>query len=139
MSQTFEVQSYRGGNWHIDSVHDDKEMAVHAARVLLESRHHIAVRVIREIYDEESGVAKASTVFKADKTKDRGKSKTGAKTKKGEGEGEGKAVPAARAKKKAAGGEADFIKYVIILVLSVGGILLALVVGIYFVLEALGS
>ena len=64
---TFEIYSFKNGDWMIDSVHDDKQMALHQARMLLESPHHMAIRVLQEVYDDEIDKSMSSVVFKQQK------------------------------------------------------------------------
>ncbi len=63
MSNPFEVHALRGGKWKIDSVMDDKELAVEAARALARRNGIEAVRVVREMYNEKKGQFARRTIF----------------------------------------------------------------------------
>ncbi len=116
-TMSFEVHSLRNGNWYIDSVYDDREQALHEARDLLDRRHQRGVKVIQENYNDENGTSISRTIF----TEERGSEKPKS--------GRDKPSPPLRAaappqKKKE---ESGFIRYIVILVLSVGGILLTVI------------
>jgi len=118
---TFEIYSFKNGDWMIDSVHDDKQMALHQARMLLESPHHMAVRVLQEVYDDETDKSMSSVVFKQQKGDDKPKRTPSPGKKKSDkiGAGASKGKP----KKK----EGGFAKTVILMVLAIGGIGLGLI------------
>lgn len=63
MSNPFELHALRGGKWKIDSVMDDKELAVEAARALARRNGVEAVRVVREMYNDKKGQFARRTVF----------------------------------------------------------------------------
>lgn len=44
----YEVQAYRNGGWKIESICDDREIAVFEAKRILQRPHNLAVRVMRE-------------------------------------------------------------------------------------------
>ena len=50
-SVSYELLSFRGENWTIESIFDDREVALYEARTLLENRHLMAVMVVQETYD----------------------------------------------------------------------------------------
>ncbi|MEE8284953.1 MAG: hypothetical protein V3R63_08215, partial [Alphaproteobacteria bacterium] len=63
-SVSYEVLSTRGGeNWIIQSVYDDRDVALYEARSLLENRHLKAVKVIQETYDDETDRTISRTIF----------------------------------------------------------------------------
>ncbi len=115
---SYEVYSLREGNWSLDSVYDDRGLALDEARQLVKRRYEKGVKVVKENYDDETNKAIPTTIFH-------------------EGEGVTKHRPQVREKKEfrkriepAAPKEEDasgFIRYVVILVVSIGGILLALI------------
>lgn len=113
---TFEIYSFKNGNWMLDSVHDDKNMAIHQGRMLIASPHHMAIRVIQETYDEASDNTISKIIYKEQKGGDdeKPKRKTGKK--------KGPVKKGKRKKKKKGGGS----KSLMILVISVGGIGLGL-------------
>lgn len=63
----FEVQSFRNGNWKIETITDNKEMAVHQAEQVIMNPAITKVRVVQEAYDEESAEQKFRIVFLRDK------------------------------------------------------------------------
>jgi len=121
ISVSFEIYSFKNGDWMLDSVHDDKNMAIHQGRMLIASPHHMAIRVIEESYDDAADRSFSKIIYKDQKGKDEQKPKKQApKDKKSGG------APVKKKKKK----KDDFSKNLIIMVISVGGIglgLLALV------------
>ncbi len=112
----FEMHALRTGNWYIDSVHDDREQALHEARDTLERRHQWGVKVIQENDNDENDTSVTRTIF----TEERGVDKPKYRRQKPDSPGR----LAARRKKK---GDSDFVRYIVILVLSVGGILLTVI------------
>ncbi len=113
---SFEVHSLRNGNWYIDSVYDDRERAPHEAPGLLDRRHQRGVKIIQENGNDENDTSVSRTNF----TEERGVDKRKYRRQKPASP----VRPAAPRKKK---GDSDFVHYIIILVLSVGGILLTVI------------
>ncbi len=116
---SYEVYSLREGHWNLDSVYDDRVLALDEARSLFQRRYEKGVKVIKEDYDDETNKSIPTTIFHEgegvkqmrrpqvrEKRKPRQRTKT--------------AAP----KKEDASG---FTRYVVTLVLSIGGILLALI------------
>jgi len=60
---SFELQSFQAGNWKIDSIYDDKELAVDMAKRLLGSRRATAMRVVEERFGDD-GELKSRVVFR---------------------------------------------------------------------------
>lgn len=60
---SYEVYSFRTGSWYIDSIYDDKEQALHEARLLIGGRHQRGVKVIKENYNEDTGEAMDVVIF----------------------------------------------------------------------------
>ncbi|MEE9544010.1 MAG: hypothetical protein V3V55_00235 [Rhodospirillales bacterium] len=125
---SYEIYSYKSGNWVIDSVHDDKAMALHQAKLLIGSPHHIGIRVIEESYDEASDKTVSKVIFKKQKTGTR-KPKPPKKEKK---EAVRPAVPAASVKKPD-----SFTKRLVFLLLAVCGIGLVLVAVVTLLMSAM--
>ena len=119
---TFEIYSFKNGNWSVDSVYDDKQLAIHQARLLLESRHHMAIKVMEESYDEATDKSMSKVVFSKKKSDEPPKSTY----KKPEDEGK-KAKSGSKKKKKkkkaASSGSNTLIKFT----LSLGSIALGLI------------
>ncbi|MCH7486415.1 MAG: hypothetical protein IIC04_05445 [Proteobacteria bacterium] len=126
---TYEIYSFRNGNWMVDSVHDDKQLAIHQARLLLDSRHHMAIRVVEESYDEATDRASSKVVFSKKKSDEPPKS-----TYKKPEEKKEKAKPDTKKKKKkkASSGSNTVIKFT----LSLGGIALGLISLLTFMILA---
>ncbi|MEE8223377.1 MAG: hypothetical protein V3S59_03665, partial [Alphaproteobacteria bacterium] len=105
-------------------------LALDEARHLLKRRHQKCVKVVKENYDDETNKSIPATIFH-------------------EGEGVKKHRPQVREKKEyrkrikpAAPKKEDasgFLRYVLILVVSVGGILLALIALAGFLMAAFGG
>lgn len=68
--KAFEIHIFRQGRWKIDSIFDDFELAVFDARRMSESKRYAGVRVIEEIFDEDTGATKTRTVFKGAESDD---------------------------------------------------------------------
>ncbi|MCB2102411.1 MAG: hypothetical protein KDE22_16155 [Rhodobacterales bacterium] len=76
MSVSYELYTQKGGNWLIDSVYDAKDEAVQNARMVLESRFVLAVRIIEESYDDKTGETLSKIVFSAQKGQERTQRRT---------------------------------------------------------------
>lgn len=63
----FEIHTFRSGNWKIDSVFDDKDLAIYEAQRIEKAGRFPAVRVIQEIYDEETQRTSVRTVYRTSK------------------------------------------------------------------------
>ncbi len=63
MNHPFEIHALRNGKWKIDSVMDDRELAVAEAQQLARRPNVDAVRVVREAYNEYRGEFTKRTVF----------------------------------------------------------------------------
>jgi len=113
---SFEIYSFKGGNWMLDSVHDDKNMAIHQGRMLIASPHHMAIRVVQETYDEATDNTTSKIIYKEQKGGDDDKQKK---------KPEKKAGPAKKGKRKKKK-KGNTSKSLMILVISVGGIGLGL-------------
>ncbi len=127
---SYEVYSLREGRWNLDSIYDYRALALHEARHLLKRRHEKGVKVVKENYDDETNTAIQETIYH-------------------EGEGVKKHRPKVREKKeyreriklddpKTKDGS-GFVRHVVILVLSIGGILLALIALAVFLMRAFGG
>lgn len=118
---SYEIHSYRSGNWTIVGVHDNKAEAIHQARQLLTSKTQQGVKVIEEKYDDETDMTTSATVFTEIKGAEK-KLPGGVKKKKKDKEKAPSDKPEKKKKKKG-----SFMRYLIIMVLSVGGIALAVI------------
>ncbi|MGB8274740.1 MAG: hypothetical protein WCF16_05650 [Alphaproteobacteria bacterium] len=64
---SYEIHTYRAGQWKIDSVYDDREIAVYEAQRLQGTGRFAALRVVEEKFDSDSGKILNKTVFRAAK------------------------------------------------------------------------
>lgn len=62
--RAFEIQVYNGGRWNIDSIFDDRDLAVHEAKRMDTSGRYVGVRVVEETYDEEQDHTSTRTIFR---------------------------------------------------------------------------
>lgn len=62
--RAFEIQTFTGGKWKIDSVFDDRDLAVFEARRMDDSNRYAGVRVVEETFDEETEQSVARTIFR---------------------------------------------------------------------------
>lgn len=62
--KAFEIHTYRDGKWRIDSMFDDREIAVYEAERMDSSGRYSSVRVIEEIYDEERDETRTRTIYR---------------------------------------------------------------------------
>ncbi len=133
-SVSYELLSFRGGSWVIESVFDQKDVALQEARRLLEGRHQKGVKVIEETYDADTDNTRARIVFSRQKNEEKPRQKSREENEEKSKTNSG-AAPAARRKQ----GDPAFIKYVLILVFSVGGILFGVIALMFWYLNALGG
>lgn len=63
----FEVQSFRNGNWKIETITDSKDMAMHQAEQVIMNPAVTKVRIVEEAYDQGSDEQKFRIVFLRDK------------------------------------------------------------------------
>jgi hypothetical protein len=66
--KSFEIHTMRDGRWGIDSVFNDRDLALFEARRVDENRRYNGVRVIEEVYDETSGMTTHRTIFRGRKS-----------------------------------------------------------------------
>lgn len=66
----FELQTYANGVWKIDSVYDDRKIALYEAQRLQQSGRHSAIRVVEERLNHKTGNYFSKTIFRATKTDD---------------------------------------------------------------------
>ncbi len=134
LSVSYELLSFRGGSWVIESVYDTKEVALQEARRLLDGRHQKGVKVIEETYDADTDKSRARVVFSRQKNDEKPRQKSREENE-GKSKKDSNAAPAARKNQ----GDPAFMKYILILVFSVGGILFGAIALVFWYLQALGS
>ncbi len=115
---SYEVYSLRKGHWNLDSVYDNRSLALDEARNLFKRRYETGVKVVKEDYDEETNKAIPTTIYHEGEGVKKHLPKVREKRK------QRRRVEPSRPKKEDASG---FTRYVVTLVLSIGGILLALI------------
>lgn len=67
--KAFEIHTFKDGQWKIDSVFDDRELALHEARKVEEGGRYSSLRVIEEIYDEVSDLTTTRTLYRGGSAK----------------------------------------------------------------------
>lgn len=65
----FEVQSFRESGWKIETVTDDKDLAIFEAQRLAQSPHISRIRVVEETFDPDVDRYKSKVVFSRSKGK----------------------------------------------------------------------
>ncbi len=115
---SYELYSLREGHWSLDSVYDDRGLALNEARHLLKRRQEKGIKVVKETYDDETNKSIPTTIFHEGEGVKKYRPQVREKTK------QRRRVEPSRQKKEDASG---FIRHVVILVVSIGGILLALI------------
>ncbi|NQV83259.1 MAG: hypothetical protein HQ494_05510 [Rhodospirillales bacterium] len=83
--KAFEIQTYLDGKWRIDSVFDDRELALFEARRVDQGSRYSGVRVIEENYDESSDLTTTRTIFRGSNLARRQKAQKGAQAIKAHG------------------------------------------------------
>ena len=63
----YEIHTFREGGWKIDSMFDDKDLAVYEAQRMEKGGRFSAVRVVQETYDEETQKTATRTVYRTTK------------------------------------------------------------------------
>ena len=127
---SFEVYSLREGHWNLDSVYDDRALALHEARHLFKRRREKGVKVVKENYDDETNKSIPTTIYREGEGVKKHISKVLEKTK------QRQRIEPSRPKKEDASG---FVRHLVILVMSIGGILLALIALAVFLMGAFGG
>jgi hypothetical protein len=64
LSTSYEVQIFRDKRWRIDSMFDDKSLALYEARRMNDSGRYVCVRVVEEYFDEITGQTKLWTIYR---------------------------------------------------------------------------
>ena len=128
---SFELLTYKNGNWIAESVHDDKNSAIYHALALLNGRHHNSVRVMEESYDEATDEAKSKVVFSKKKGDEKPKS-TYKKPEEEKAKSDSKKKKKKK-KKKASSGSNTFLGFII----GLGGMALGGVSLLFYMVLAL--
>ncbi len=64
MLVAFEIHTLRDGEWKIDSIFDDRELALQAGHSIEESNRFSAVRVVEETYEEATQKVTTRTIYR---------------------------------------------------------------------------
>lgn len=67
MMVVFEIHTFREGVWKIDSVFDDKDLAVNEAQRMERAGRYSAIRVVEETFDEVTEKGNTRTVYRSTK------------------------------------------------------------------------
>ena len=62
--RAFEIHTFQGGKWKIDSVFDDRDLAVFEAQRMEGSKRYVGVRVVEETFDEKTQQTAVRTIYK---------------------------------------------------------------------------
>jgi hypothetical protein len=62
--KSFEIQLYRDGNWKTDSIYDDRGLAEMEARRMEHSPRYRNIRIVEEIYNENTEVTSLRTIYR---------------------------------------------------------------------------
>jgi hypothetical protein len=62
--KAFEIHTFRGGKWKIDSIFDDRELAMFEAKRIDSSNRFPGVRVVEEIFNEVQSKTTTRTIFR---------------------------------------------------------------------------
>ena len=65
--KAFEIHTFQGGKWKIDSVFDDRDLALFEAQRMDESGRYSGVRVVEEVYVETTQETRTRTIFRGTK------------------------------------------------------------------------
>ena len=131
MMVVFEIHTFREGVWKIDSVFDDKELAVTEAQRMERSGRYSAIRVVEESFDEQTDKGNTRTVYRSTKV-DRVNTETAERRK---APSTIAAPPRKLPPKKA---QASFTKMMVMACLTLGAIVIA-GMGIMYALHTLAS
>ncbi len=61
--KSYEVLSLKKGRWQTEAATDNKKDAIEQAREIIKGRYFMAVRVLEESFDEDTGKSKTFVVF----------------------------------------------------------------------------
>lgn len=62
--KAFEIHTFSGGKWKIDSIFDDRDLALFEAQRMENSKRYAGVRVVEELFDEQSQQTLTRTIYK---------------------------------------------------------------------------
>lgn len=62
--RAYEIQTFKEGAWKVDSIFDDRELAIFEAKKIDEGTRYAGVKVVEENYDEASNLTTTRTLFR---------------------------------------------------------------------------
>jgi len=62
--RAYEIHTFRDGVWKVDSVFDDRELAMFEAKRVDDSSRYSGVKVVEEVYDEANNRTTSRTLFR---------------------------------------------------------------------------
>jgi hypothetical protein len=130
--RAFEIHTFRDGQWKVDSVFDDRALAVHEAIKIDENGRYASIRVIEENYDEASDLTTTRTIYRGKKEAAKSKASNSAAKKSGHAAHGSKAerVPSrntrARPRKKKSNGVLVPVLILFLLIISGAAVMLGL-------------
>ena len=62
--RAFEIHIYQGGRWNIDSIFDDRGLAMHEAQRMDRSGRYVGIRVVEEVFNEDTEETSSRTIFR---------------------------------------------------------------------------
>ena len=65
--RAYEIHTFTGGKWKIDSVFDDRDLALFEATRMDESGRHAGIRVVEEEFDELTQKTRMRTIYRGSK------------------------------------------------------------------------
>ena len=65
MMVAFELQTYQGGVWKIDSLYDDRKLAMMEAQRVSKGDRYAAVRLVEENYDPDTQSSTSKIIFRS--------------------------------------------------------------------------
>ena len=105
--KAFEIHTFQNGKWMIDSVFNDRDLALFEVQRMDLARRYPGVRLIEETFDEETQKSSTRTIFRgkrdaqtnpSSKSRTKGQHRVG-KTAKGGDQKSGHAIPEKRERK----------------------------------------
>ncbi len=130
--RAFEIHTFKDGKWKMDSVFDDRELAIFEAKKISEGSRYAGVKVIEENYDELTNLTTTRTLFRGGFAKtEKSKKPAAAKARRaGPRTGTGK-DPGRKGSAKPKKKQSNFlVPILVLLVLLMGG--LALLFGLQY-------
>jgi hypothetical protein len=65
--RAYEIHTFTAGKWKIDSIFDDRDLAIFEATRMEESGRHSSIRVIEEEFDETTQKTRIRTIYRGSK------------------------------------------------------------------------